>query len=67
MESKAWWQSKGVWGGVIAMLCGIANGFGIEIGLDDQMVLSETVVTMIGGLGGLLAIYGRVKAKSSIG
>jgi Na+-transporting NADH:ubiquinone oxidoreductase subunit NqrE len=65
MEKK-WYQSKAVWGGLIAVAAAIAGAFGYAISPDDQASIVEAVVAIGGGIGGVLAVYGRVKAEAYI-
>lgn len=66
MGEKSWYQSKAVWGGIIAMVAGIAGAFGYSIGAEDQAVVVDSIVAGVGAVGGFLAVYGRVKASSKI-
>lgn len=63
---KAWWESKTVWGGVIALLGGLAAGFGYVVSPEDQEIISGGIVGIASAVGGLLAVYGRVKATKAI-
>ena len=65
MEKK-WYQSKAVWGGLIAVAAAIAGAFGYAVSADDQASIVEAVVAIGGGIGGVLAVYGRVKAEAYI-
>lgn len=71
--SKSWTGSAGVWGGVVAVAAGGANLLGYTISVADQAALASslnqmvTLVTSIVGIaGGIVAIYGRVKATKVI-
>ena len=66
-DNKLWWQSKAVWGGIIALLSAIAGAFGYAVSADDQSALSDIALTIGGAVGGLLAIYGRTKASKRVG
>jgi len=66
MDSKAWYTSKTVWGGLIAVGAAIAGGFGIVIDADTQNDIADLAVVAVGAVGGLLAIVGRVKANKAI-
>lgn len=66
-ESKPWWASKTVWGGLIAVLASLAAAFGFDIGPADQEAIVASVVSIAGAVGGLLAVYGRVKADRKVG
>ena len=66
--SKAWYASSGVWGGVLAVAAPVASVvLKVSIGGDDIALAGEALAAIGGVVGGLLAIYGRVKAKDRIG
>jgi hypothetical protein len=66
--SKAWYASSGVWGGVLAVAAPIASlVLKVSIGGDEIALAAEALAAIGGGVGGLVAIYGRVKAKDRIG
>ncbi|PWW02223.1 hypothetical protein DFR52_102891 [Hoeflea marina] len=66
-EIKPWYQSKAVWGALIAVAASAVRVGGIELGLEDQGQLADAAVSLAGTIGGLLALYGRVSAKNRIG
>lgn len=66
MDQKGWYQSKAVWGGIVALLAGILGIFGFNVGAEDQAALAETLLAIGSAVGGLLAIYGRVSASKKI-
>ena len=66
MNEKAWYTSKTVWGGLIAVGAAIAGGFGVVVDADTQGQIADLVVVGVGAVGGLIAIYGRVKAGKII-
>ena len=63
---KEWYKSKAIWGGLIAVGSAIAGAFGVIISADTQDQIAELVVVGASAVGGLLAIYGRVKAEQQI-
>lgn len=63
---KAWYQSKTVWGGLIAVAASLLQVMGIQLGADVQADLSELAVTLAGAAGGFFAIYGRIAAQTGI-
>ena len=66
--SKAWYASSGVWGGVLAVAAPVASlVLKVSIGGDEIALAAEALAAIGGGVGGLVAIYGRVKAKERIG
>lgn len=66
-DVKNWWQSKAIWGGVISLVSLVAGFFGFTLGPEDQAALVGVAVTVVGGIGTVLAIVGRVTAKKAIG
>jgi len=65
--NQPWYASKTVWGGIVALLAGIAGIFGYAVDLDTQNEIAALAVAAIGSVGGLVSIYGRVKAEKKIG
>ena len=70
-DTKKWYTSKTIWGGLIMMVSTILQVTGIvDITPDEQSTVIEGVlgvVSWIGQLvGAVLAIYGRIKASKSI-
>ena len=66
MDEKAWYESKAVWGGLVAVGAAAAGTFGIAVDADTQGQIADLIVVGVGAVGGLLAIYGRIKAGKSI-
>jgi hypothetical protein len=63
-ESKAWWQSSGIWGGIAAGAAGIAGVFGVHWDAGQlTLILTDSVAIA----GAVIAIIGRVKATLRIG
>ena len=65
-DVKPWYMSKTIIGAVVTVLALVAGIFGYGIGAEDQAALADYAVTIGGVVGGLLAIYGRVKASKEI-
>lgn len=65
-ETKPWWQSVTIWGGIVAALCGLAQMFHIKISDDTQSVAVGVVISIATAISGITAIVGRVKAKHQI-
>lgn len=64
---KAWYQSKTVWGALIAIAASLLHMAGVSLDAGTQNELADLAITMTGGVGGLIAIYGRLVARSEIG
>ncbi len=66
-ETKSIWMSRTVWGAAIAVLAALAGLLGVSIDEADQGILTDAMMQLMGAAGGVLAIWGRVRATSKIG
>jgi hypothetical protein len=64
--TKPWWQSKAVWGSLIALLAGLATLAGLKLDATLQDQLAELVTGAANIVGGLIAWYGRAKAENQL-
>ena len=62
-DVKAWYQSRTVWGALIAIAASLAHAAGVEITAGDEGELADLVVSAAGTIGGLLALFGRISAR----
>ena len=71
MKGKPWWASKTIWGGIVAAACGLLALAGHQVSPDTQNFLTQQAVQVATAvatvIGGVLAIYGRLKAQTKIG
>jgi hypothetical protein len=65
-ETKTLLASRGVWGGIIALLAFVAGMLGFTFSDVDQRQLIDLIVPLQAGIGGVLAIIGRVWATKRI-
>ena len=65
-QAKPALRSRAVIGGVIAVGAGIAGLFGVPVDAGTQASLATTVVDLASAIGGLMAIWGRLKATHVI-
>ena len=63
---KSLFASKTFWGGLIAVVAGILGFFGYQLGSEDQAAIIEAGAAVAASLGGVVAIWGRVKASKLI-
>ena len=63
-ETKKWYESKAVWGGIIAVVTATINAILQQFGPNPTL---ELILNIITGIAGALGIYGRVKANKKIG
>ena len=66
-DTKYWYQSKTVWGSLIAIMASVLHAGGFELGSEAQNELADSIVALVGAVGGLLAIYGRLSAEKRVG
>jgi len=70
MDGKPWWASRGIWGGIVALVAGIAGICGVAISPEDQAHITDLVVLAASALGavvgGIMAVIGRKAAKKPI-
>jgi len=65
--TKPWYQSRTVWGGLLAIAGPLAGFVGLDIERAAGGELADAIVALVSAAGGLLAIWGRLKARSTIG
>ena len=65
-DAKAWYQSRTVWGALVAILASLANAAGVEVTAGDEGELADLLVAAVGTLGGLVALYGRISARRRV-
>lgn len=66
-ESKPWYASSGIWGGILAAAApAIGLVFHMTVSSADTAQLADALAAIGAGIGGLVAVYGRVKATKQI-
>lgn len=63
---KGFFESKTVWGGLIAFIASAGALAGYSVSADDMDTLSTIVPSIAGIVGSVIAIYGRIKASKVI-
>lgn len=66
-DMKPWWQSKTLWGAIVTIASSILGLAGLELGEADAETLTGLLTSLGAATGGIIAIVGRLKAKSRIG
>lgn len=64
--AKKWYLSKTVWGALLAFSAPLLQLVGIYIDEGTQGELAAAIATVAGASGGLIALFGRISAKSSL-
>jgi hypothetical protein len=66
-ETKNWWQSKGVLGGIVSLIALVVGAFGYSVSPEDQAAVVAVMAVLVSAGGTLVGIIGRVKATKIIG
>ncbi len=66
LEEKSWYYSKTIWGGVIAAAASLSSILGVSLDPAIQGELSTAIVQLVGAIGAITAIYGRLAATEVI-
>lgn len=66
-ESKKWYLSKGVMGGIMSVFALTAGAFGYVISPEEQEVLVLVITGLASGILSLVGSLGRIKATKKIG
>lgn len=66
-NQEPWYQSRVTWGAIIAVGGGLAGIAGYAVDAQDQAQIVNGIVGITTAVGGLLAWYGRWRAKKPIG
>ena len=69
-QTKPWYASKTIWGGIIALIAAVLSLFGHQIDPQTQKFITDQAVqiatAIAAAVGGGLAIYGRIKAEKKV-
>jgi phage shock protein PspC (stress-responsive transcriptional regulator) len=63
-DTKKWWQSKGMIGGLAAVIAGIAGFWNVDF---DVQNIEELITSGVAFAAGIIAMIGRFKAVKKIG
>ncbi len=65
-DMKAWYQSKTVWGALVVVMAPLLQVVGLNLPRGVEGELVEGLMTVADGVGGLIALYGRLSATRVI-
>ena len=63
MDTKKWYTSKTIWAGIITAIIGAAQTICMQFGFD---LLANPIVSVVLSILGVLGIYGRITATTTI-
>jgi hypothetical protein len=66
LDSKKWWQSEGIWGGVAALVATVAGFLGYAVSAEDKVAIEAVLASIVAAVGSLFAIHGRIRASKRI-
>jgi hypothetical protein len=64
---KPWYLSRTAWASIVAVLAGVAGVVGLPIDAADNAALVDIALQATAAISGLIAVFGRLSAKSRIG
>jgi hypothetical protein len=65
--AKPWYLSRTIWASVVTVLSGGAGLIGVPTGVIDDGALTDTILQLVTAISGLIAIFGRLTARDTIG
>jgi hypothetical protein len=66
-DAKPWYRSRMIWASLVTVATALAALSGIAVSEADQALLTETILQAVTAIGGIVALVGRLVAKSRIG
>ncbi len=67
MDQKPWYQSRTIWASAVAIGASLLKLGGHELPTELQGQAVDLILTVVTAIGGAIALYGRVKANTTIG
>ncbi|MEO3998565.1 hypothetical protein [Mesorhizobium sp. CAU 1732] len=64
---KPWYFSRTIWASLVVILATLAGGFGLAIDDVDMQATTDAILQAVTALAALIAILGRLLARSRIG
>ncbi len=65
-QTKDWYKSKTVWAGIVTAVVGVLAMFGVGAAEGEEAAIVEVIMQVVTVVGGILAIIGRLVAKSRL-
>ena len=65
-DSKRWYNSRTIWGSIIAVVAALLSALGHPIDDNSQLVLTDAILQIVAVGGSLFAIFGRLSASAII-
>jgi uncharacterized membrane protein len=65
-EMKPWYQSRSIWGGIVALAAAIAGVFGAPLDAATHEALATALTSAAAAIGAVVAILGRLAAEKTL-
>ncbi|MEN3792941.1 hypothetical protein [Fulvimarina sp. MAC3] len=65
-NEKKWYESRTVWGGLVALAAALAGLAGVQVPGPAQEALTTALLDTAAAIGALVAIYGRLAADKTL-
>ncbi|PSH57630.1 hypothetical protein [Phyllobacterium sophorae] len=65
-DEKAWFLSKTIWASIVTIALSCSSFFNISLEHVDQAPLIDTIIQFLTALSGIIALFGRISAKTLI-
>jgi hypothetical protein len=66
-SAKPWYLSRTIWASIVTVISGGAGLVGVPNGVIDDGALADTILQLVTAISGLIAIFGRLSARDTIG
>jgi hypothetical protein len=66
-DTKPWYLSRTVWAAIVTILTAGLGLIGLQVDDLDQSALVDTLLQGVTAIAGIVALYGRLSARSRIG
>lgn len=66
-DTKPWYLSRTIWAALVTILTAALGLFGVSLGDVDQSALVEGLLQAVTAVAGVVALVGRLSARTRIG
>ena len=65
-DAKPWYQSRSIWGGLVALVAGVGGIVGVEVDAATSETLILSLTNGAAAIGAVVAILGRLAAQKTL-
>lgn len=63
---KPWYLSRTIWASIVTVASAGAAALGMPVDSSDSVVLTDTILQTVAAVSGLVAIFGRLAARTRL-